>query len=194
MEMLTKGHHFVLASGRPVKSILDVLEKLDIKESAKSSIGRIYATSYNGAVIYDCISDTCIETYDIPIPTAQKIFDLATAKGIHIQTYTDTHIVSCADDREIAYYTKTVKLPYLVETKLDKVLSHAPFKLIAIALEDTARLSRVGSIRAGTGDCVCIFASAVSRNLQQESGKGKCVKESLQGIARAYKERRGSRG
>lgn len=143
LEMLAKGHHFVLASGRPAKSILDVLEKLDIKESAKSSIGRIYATSYNGAVLYDCISDSCIETYDIPIPTAQKLFDLATAKGIHIQTYADTHIVSCADDREIAYYTKTVKLPYLVETRLGKVLSHAPFKLIAIALEDTERLERL---------------------------------------------------
>lgn len=143
LEMLEKGHHFVLASGRPVKSILDVLKKLDVRCGMKSGTGRIYATSYNGAVLYDCISDTDIEKYDIPIPVAQKVFDLAISEGIHIQTYTDTQIVSSADDREIAYYTRTVKLPYLVETKLDQVLPHAPFKLIAIALEDTARLEKL---------------------------------------------------
>lgn len=143
LEMLAKGHHFVLASGRPVKSILDVLDSLALKKEAKNSPGRIYATSYNGAVLYDCISDTVLEKHDIPMLTAQKVFDLAMAKGIHIQTYSDTHVVSCAADNEIAYYTKTVKLPYLVETKLDQVLSHAPFKLIAIALEDTVRLEEL---------------------------------------------------
>ena len=37
MEMLSKGNHFVLASGRSVSSIFDVLEVLDI-QSADSSI------------------------------------------------------------------------------------------------------------------------------------------------------------
>ena len=36
-----------------------------------------------------------------------------------------------------------MKLPYLVETQLDQVLPHAPFKLIAIALEDTERLEKL---------------------------------------------------
>lgn len=59
--------------------------------------------AYNGAVIYDCTNHSVIEQYDVPIPTAQAIFDMAVKKGIHIQTYTDTHIISCAEDRELAF-------------------------------------------------------------------------------------------
>lgn len=60
-------------------------------------------TAYNGAVIYDCTDGSVIEQYDVPVPTAQAIFDMALKKGVHIQTYTDTHIVSCAEDEELAF-------------------------------------------------------------------------------------------
>lgn len=137
-EMLAAGHHLVLASGRAVSSILDVLETLDIRRGASG--GRIYMAAYNGAVIYDCTDGSVIEQYDVPIPTAQAIFDMAVKRGIHIQTYTDTHIISCADDREIAYYRQAIKSPYRVGTDLEKELAHAPFKLLAIDIDDRSRL------------------------------------------------------
>ncbi len=138
MEMLSKGNHFVLASGRSVSSIFDVLEVLDIQSA--DSEGKIYMAAYNGAVIYDCTDRSVVEQYDVPIPAAQAIFDMALKRGIHIQTYTDTHIISCAEDRELAYYKKSIKSPYKVGTDLEKELTHAPFKLLAIDIDDRSRL------------------------------------------------------
>lgn len=141
VEMLSKGNHFVLASGRATDSILRVLQTLGIQESGQK--GNIYATAYNGAVLYDCGSGAVIERYDVSIPAAQAIFDMAVRRGIHIQTYTDTHIVSSADDREIAFYTETIKSPYIVGTQLDKELAHAPAKLLAINLDDKGKLEEL---------------------------------------------------
>lgn len=138
VEMLSKGNHLILSSGRSTNSILNVLETLGIQESGLD--GRVYAAAYNGAVLYDCGSHEVMEQYDVPIPVAQTIFDKAMRRGIHIQTYTDTHIVSSADDKEIAFYTGTIKMPYIVGRQLDKELVHAPAKLLAIDLDDRAKL------------------------------------------------------
>ena len=181
LKMLLDGNHFVLASGRPINSILDVLKTLDIQKEdiAQEGAGGIYATAYNGAVLYDCGNNTVIEQYDIPIPTAQTIFDMALERGIHIQTYTDTHIVSCADDKEIAFYTKSVKMAYKVGVELEKELVHAPFKLIAIDLEDRARLEAfradVESSEIGQ-DIVCAFSNAQYLEFyNKKAGKGNAL-------------------
>lgn len=178
IEMLSKGNHFVLASGRAVNSILDVLETLNIQRS--DSVGKIYMAAYNGAVIYDCTEDSVIEQYEVPIPTAQAIFDMAVKKGIHIQTYTDTHIISCAEDRELAFYKKAVKTPYKVGTDLAKELSHAPFKLLAIDIDDRSRLEdlrREIEASAFAEDITCAFSS--SRYLEfyhKKAGKGNALR------------------
>ena len=65
--------------------------------------------------------------------TAQAIFDMALEREIHIQTYTDTHIVSCAEDKELVFYRKAIHQPFIINTDLEKELVHAPFKLLAIA-------------------------------------------------------------
>lgn len=178
IEMLSKGNHFVLASGRAVNSILDVLDVLDIQRS--DSAGKIYMAAYNGAVIYDCTARTVIEQYDVPISTAQAIFDMALKKGIHIQTYTDTHIISCAEDKEIAYYKKAIKTPYKVATDLSKELVHPPFKLLAIDIDDRSRLEDLRrEIEASefAKDITCAFSS--SRYLEfynKKAGKGNALR------------------
>lgn len=183
LEMLSKGNHFVLASGRPINSILDVLKKLDIQkydiEKENEEAGGIYVTAYNGAVLYDCMNNTVMEQYDIPIQIAQAIFDMALEKGIHIQTYTDTHIVSCAEDRELAFYTKSVKMAYTVGTKLEKELTHAPFKLIAIELDDRARLEALRTdIEASEigKNIVCAFSNPQYLEFyNKKAGKGNAL-------------------
>lgn len=177
IEMLAGGNHFVLASGRSVNSILDVLAALDVQRS--DSIGKIYMAAYNGAVIYDCTDNSVIEQYDVPISTAQAIFDMAMKKGIHIQTYTDTHIISCADDREIAFYKKAIKSPYKVGTDLAKELTHAPFKLLAIDIDDRSRLEDLRrEVEASdfAKDITCAFSN--SRYLEfynKKAGKGNAL-------------------
>ncbi|MBQ2116001.1 MAG: Cof-type HAD-IIB family hydrolase [Lachnospiraceae bacterium] len=144
IQMLLDGNHFVLASGRPVKSILDVLDSIQIKAAVlnadKSTVGGIYATAYNGALIYDCIADRSIEEYRVPMDISQQLFDMAIEAGIHIHTYISNTIISIAEDKELEFYTRNVKLPFEVETKLIGKYDLAPFKLIAIDLEDRGRL------------------------------------------------------
>lgn len=178
MEMLSKGNHFVLASGRSLNSIMDVLEGLDIQRG--DTRGKIYMAAYNGAVIYDCADHAVIEQYDVPIPTAQAIFDMAMKKGIHIQTYTDTHIISCAEDRELAFYKQAIKSPYKVGTDLEKELAHAPFKLLAIDIDDRSRLEELRrEVEASdfAEDITCAFSNA--RYLEfynKKAGKGNALR------------------
>jgi len=177
-EMLEKGNYFVLASGRPLNSILQVLEQIGIKKNATES-GGIYATAYNGAVLYDCIKDSVLEEYTIPLSTAQAVFDKAIKCGIHIQTYSDTHIISSAEDAELAFYTQAVKMAYKIETKLDRALSHAPYKLIAIDLQDRARLeifkNEIESSEIGQ-DVICAFSNPQYLEFyNKKAGKGNAL-------------------
>lgn len=178
IEMLAKGHYLVLASGRAVASILDVLESLDIQQ--KDLAGKIYMTAYNGAVLYDCANHAVISQYDVPIKTAQTIFDMAVDMGIHIQTYTDTHIISCAEDRELAYYKKAIKTPYKIGTKLDQELEHAPFKLLAIDIDDRSRLEalrRAAEASDIAKEITCAFSNAYYLEFyNKKAGKGNALK------------------
>lgn len=177
MEMLTKGNHLVLASGRSVNSILDVLEVLNIQND--DTKGKIYMAAYNGAVLYDCTNGSVIEQYDVPIPTAQAIFDMALEKGIHIQTYTDTHIISCAEDEELLFYKKAIRSPYRVGTNLEKELAHAPFKLLAIDMNDRSRLEELRrEVEASefAKDITCAFSNNYYLEFyNKKAGKGNAL-------------------
>lgn len=147
LAMIKAGHSLVLASGRPVDSILEVLGELGIWDEVVQmqaqdglAAGRIYATAYNGAVLYDCIEKKVMESYHVPMWAAQKLFDMAKERELHIQTYADTHVVSIADDDAIKYYTQFIHMPYVVGDKLSKELSHEPFKVLTIDLKDRQKL------------------------------------------------------
>lgn len=145
LNMLEAGHHFVLASGRPLKSIQMVLEAsglmddlLKIRETKPT--GGIYITAYNGAIIFDCVENKIIQEYKVPLETAQKLFDEAIEKNIHIHTYAGNIIVSIAEDAELDFYRKNIVMPYVIETKLVNAVEESVYKLIAIEIEDKTKL------------------------------------------------------
>lgn len=149
LDMIKAGHSLVLASGRPVDSILEVLGEIGIKDQVVQmqagndlAVGGIYATAYNGAVLYDCIKDQVMESYHVPMWAAQKLFDMAKEREIHIQTYADTHVVSIADDAAIKYYTQFIHMPYVVGENLSSALLHEPFKVLTIDLGNRQKLER----------------------------------------------------
>lgn len=115
----------------------------------------------------------------MPVSTAQAIFDRAVRRGIHIQTYTDTDIISSADDREIAFYTSVIESPYIVSTNLEKELSHAPSKLLAIDLDDRGKLEalrrEVEESEIGE-DITCAFSNAHYLEFyNKNAGKGNAL-------------------
>ncbi len=145
LDMLEAGHHFVLASGRPLKSIQMVLEASGLLEDLmkireNKMTGGIYITAYNGAIIYDCVEDKILQEYKVSLNIAQEMFDRSIKKNIHIHTYAENIIVSIAEDAELDFYRKNIVLPYIVETDLSKTVKESVYKLITIELEDKTRL------------------------------------------------------
>ncbi len=178
LEMLSKGHHFVFASGRPINSIMDVVGQIDIAD--KKVAGGVYATAYNGALVYDCLNNETIEQSAITLETAQKIFDMALSAGVHIQTYTDTCIVTCREDDELDFYTKKVDMPHIVETDLKKVIKHETHKLIAISLDDRSKLEALRSMAETLdvcGEIVCAYSNAYYLEFyNKNAGKGNALR------------------
>jgi hypothetical protein len=130
-------------------------------------------------LLYDCLAGKPVEEYSIPIDTAQKIFDMAYEEKIHIQTYSDTHIIASDEGAEITFYTRNVVMPYKVATRLEKDLSHAPYKLIAIVLDDKPKIEafrdRVESSKIG-GEITCAFSNDKYLEFySKDAGKGSAL-------------------
>lgn len=127
---IAAGNKFVLASGRPIGSILQV------KESAGLELPGIYITAYNGCLVYDCDAKENILELRVPIELVDVIQSEAIRRGIHIQTYTLNEVVSPQNDEEIKYYRKKVQLPLIISPKLSEGIDQAPYKMLSIHLYD----------------------------------------------------------
>lgn len=128
--LLEHGHKFVLASGRPLYSILERKNALGLPDHG------MYITAYNGALLYDCENARILAEYKLPVSTAQQIFELASEKQIHIHTFSDQKIISIADDEELAYYTSFIPSEVVISNNLGHYFTDGPFKLLAIDLNE----------------------------------------------------------
>lgn len=137
LQMLDAGHKLVLASGRPLYSILERKEQLELPDYG------VYITAFNGALLYDCEAHQILSEQRVPIETAQVLFNLAKEKQLHIQTYKNDTLISIADDEELAYYTQFVPSEVIISSDVSSLLTEAPFKLLAIDLKEpeTKRLA-----------------------------------------------------
>lgn len=129
LESWTKaGHKFVLCSGRDVNSIRDV------QEAQKLNFPGMYMIGYNGGQIVDC--ETGKTLYRITLTPEQIFHVVAVAKkhGIHIHTYSDTHIISPTDDKELQYYKRFITTPYIISETLDEIKEQGSCKCLAIKL------------------------------------------------------------
>ena len=134
--MTDAGHKLVLASGRPLGSILEV------KHLAGLDMPGVYVTANNGSLIYDCDTGVIIYTDPVPMDRVRKIWDTAHEMDVHIQTYTDDSIVTLTDDKEIRKYTVKIHLPIIYTDDPVGALAHAPAKMLAIELTDYDKLER----------------------------------------------------
>lgn len=132
--MTAAGHKLVLASGRPLGSVLNV------KDLAGLDMPGIYITANNGSLIYDCDNEAIIFSDPVPMDTVTKIWDMAGEMGVHIQTYTDDAIVTPKEDAEIKKYTMRIHLPVIYADRPEGILKSAPPKMLALSLTDPDKL------------------------------------------------------
>lgn len=131
---LQAGNKLILASGRPLLSILEVKEKAGLTQSG------IFLTCNNGTQIYDCDRSCSIMEKRLPLSFVSYLQSQADKYNLHIQTYRKDAIVSPAEDAEVTYYRRKIHLPLIVSPALRDALTEGPFKMLAISLDDFARL------------------------------------------------------
>ncbi|MGN1313509.1 MAG: Cof-type HAD-IIB family hydrolase [Lachnospiraceae bacterium] len=130
------GHKLVLCSGRALDSIAHVRESLQLH------FPNMYLIGCNGGEIYDCEAGRLLQRVSLTRDTAVTAFAIAKEYGIHIQTYTDTHILTAAEGPELIYYRRAVHTPYIITDNILEYLDKEPCKCLAINLDDPERLER----------------------------------------------------
>ena len=133
--MISSGNKLVLSSGRPLDSILEV------KEQAGISYPGIFIIANNGSLIYDCDRKKNILELRLTFEDVSFVWDLALKMNLHIQTYTDSAIITPFKDDEICSYQKKIHLPAIYTNSPLSILKNPPFKLLAIDLNNKKHLT-----------------------------------------------------
>lgn len=130
------GHYIALNSGRDVNSIYnDVYKKLKFDE-----FKNFFLVAYNGGQIFDCEKKETIFRVGLPIEDVNYVEALANEYGIHIQTYSDSHIIAHDQSKELSYYQRVIKTPVMFADSFKDVLNVNPCKCLVIELDDTNKL------------------------------------------------------
>lgn len=148
-EWTQKGHKLVLCSGRAMDSVIHVRETLGL-----GNFPNMYLIGYNGGEIYDCETKTLLHRNALSMEAVKSCFRIAKQYDIHIQTFTDTHILTEKEDEELRFYKKAIHTPVILTDNIFDHLDKEPCKCLAISLTDPQRMID--------------FSSAITQELGQE--------------------------
>ena len=126
--LIQSGNKLVFSSGRPLDSIIEVIKKAGLQYPG------IYIIANNGSLIYDYDKKINILEKRITFDDVMITWELARDMNIHIQTYTDSSIITGKEDSEIVSYRKKIHLPLILSESPITVMDKPPFKLLAIDL------------------------------------------------------------
>jgi Cof subfamily protein (haloacid dehalogenase superfamily) len=134
-EALDQGHKFIITTGRPLDSAIEQAQALGLTGTG------CYLIAFNGATIYDIGAQKTIFQQDVPMELAEKVWQEALSRGIHVQTYDDTHVLvePRCDGVEIRNYCKTIHTKYRVIPDFSGV-KQAPPKLLLIRYQQDGAL------------------------------------------------------
>ncbi len=172
-QWVAAGNRLILSSGRPLPSILEVKEKENLNYK-----GMLIIAS-NGSMIYDCDTNMPLQSLSIPLDRVQYIMNVAKNRGVHCQTYTDTHIVCEKENEHLAYYTSRIHMPYLLTTDVLSVLPKEPEKLLAIDIHSHQNLEdlRLELLPWAKGKIEMLYSSnELMEMIPYESGKGNAIR------------------
>lgn len=128
------GHKLALSSGRAIDSVNHVRITLGL------DFPGMYLIGCNGGEIYDCDNDRILSRTALTYPQTALIFKIAKEQGIHCHTYTDTHIISPADNEQLLYYKRNIHTPAIICEDVLGALDKEPCKCIAIEIHHKEKL------------------------------------------------------
>lgn len=171
--MIKRGNKLILTSGRPLYSILDVMEHAGLKEEGMLII------SNNGALIYDCDSEKPLVEHRISQSDLDYLMNEGRKLGVYVHTYTEKEIVAPADTEELKFYTKKIHIPVLFHQNPAEAVPDGAYKAMAINLESRDKLENFRNhILKHCGDRIqAVFSNdRYLELLPKEAGKGNAVR------------------
>ncbi len=127
--MVEEGHKFVVATGRPIQSALNISRHYGWDREG------YYISSFNGGLIYDCGSGKDIRVINMKKEDVKYILDRAHEAGLHAHTYDKESVVSEYDTPELAKYVKGIGMPKKIVRDIITDLSAEPIKTVVISLK-----------------------------------------------------------
>jgi len=132
--MLDAGHYFVITSGRPVAAAKHIAKEIGVM------IPGCYMITYNGAVIYNCENGTNLMEKTVSLEHVTYLFEEAKKYGLHVQTYSDDHVLTMEETEEMKFYSKSTTMKYKVTDDVIKTLQREPNKVLLSSLTEHAKL------------------------------------------------------
>ncbi len=132
-EMISAGHRFVIATGRPVYSAQVVARSLDLYRDG------IFLVTSNGGAIFDCGREEIISRKTVDPDLVGVMFDEALSEGLHIHTYTDTNVVALKKTQELEIYCDRIKMPYRILGRIPEDLPAPPPKFVLMSIKPDSR-------------------------------------------------------
>lgn len=128
------GHKLAFCSGRAIDSVATV------KESLHLDFPGMYLIGYNGGQIYDYDRKETLYKIALTLEQTHHIMQEAKTAGVHVHTYSDTHIVTPREDEELTFYRRAIFSPVTVCENVLDVLTEGPCKCLAVEIKDPERL------------------------------------------------------
>ncbi len=172
IDFTNAGNHFAISTGRALESAMAVQKENELFFPGS------YLVAYNGSEIYDCDAKKDVYRTGIPFELIPEIFRIADEYNIHCHTYTDTHIVTPREDKELTYYRRVIHTPYIVTSDIRSELPDIPCKIIAIELEDRPRIEQFKkAVEDMAGDTLTLLFSNqyYLEIFNKDAGKGSAV-------------------
>ena len=153
-ETLAKGYAFTISTGRPLTSILRLIDGLDLRKY------KPLISAFNGGCIYDLDRKEMIYRNVLDSGVAAEIAAMAREAKLHFHTYTDREVISERDTEELRFYSGYVNMEYRICEDVIKE-EPAPFKIIIMHLTDKKYLDAMQEKILGKyGHLVqCIFSN-----------------------------------
>ena len=125
------GHKVMVCTGRPLCSVIKLLPIFGLDKPG------CYAITFNGGLIYDAGAQSTIYQKTLPLDQVKYVFEKAYEFGnIHIQTYTDHHVICEHDTKEsLDYSCKTKTDRKVVPDIFEELNGQEPCKMLAIAFD-----------------------------------------------------------
>lgn len=128
-EALAKGHKIVITTGRPLASARKCAADTGLTKEG------CYIICFNGGQIYDPYHEQTIYANTFSKQIAIKIIQEASKRNLHIQSYSDTHILAQKETTELINYGKINRLPYKIVDSAEAIVPNDPYKLITISYD-----------------------------------------------------------